>query len=230
LNNYLREALARFGRLIAYYIIEGAARGFGLAFSAFAGIGRVLQYNDESLFLDILNKLPDPDVGDALNDSERAAWGDILLSAAKSMGEDRRSHVLQEAVAFYRALEHPKPFNLQQLGQAHVQLGEHENAERVLEPIVREHPNPWNRYWLSKAWLVLGNTEGALRLVDEALMDPKCTQKYLATMFDHRYEIRNARGDEKANEDLEKACAVCEGVKYKQTLEEKLSAVRAEAQ
>jgi tetratricopeptide (TPR) repeat protein len=229
LNLHLREALARFGEVIAEYVVDGAARGFDLAFTAFAAIGRDLQYNDEQLFNRIFARLPDRGVADVRGDGERAAWGDILLSAAKGMEPDRRERALREAVSFYRTMENPESFNLQQLGQTYYQLGEFELAAGILAPIVRDRPNPWNRYWLSKTRLAQGDAKGALLLVDEALRDERA-QKYRAALLEHRHEIRRALRDEEAAEDLEAAVAACDDQKYKEALEQKLSSVRAGVQ
>jgi hypothetical protein len=226
LNRHLREALARFGGVIAEYIVAGAARGLDLAYTAFAAIGRDLQYNDEQLFYRILGGLPDRHGAEVRSDRERAAWGDILLSAAKGMEPDRRERALREAVSFYRAMENPESFNLQQLGKAHYQLGEFELAAGILGPIVRERSNPWNQYWLSKTRLAQGDAEGALLLIDEVLRDERRAHKYRPTLLEHRYEIRRALRDEGAIEDLEAAVAACDNQKYREALERKLTAVR----
>ena len=194
LKQWFREALEKFGNLVANYIVESATRGLDQAFVTFASIGRDLAYNDEPLFVSIFNELPKHAPDDARDDKERAAWGHFLLAASEVAALGQPEGLTIDAVQFYEALERPDPFSQQQHGRALVMLNRSQDAVKVLQPLVTTAPNPWNRYWLSKALLKLGDGVESLRLIDEALADPK-VQSYKVRFFEHRWEIRKASGD-----------------------------------
>lgn len=225
LKQWFREALERYGDLVATFIIESAARGYDQAFVAFASVGRDLRYNDEARFVSVLEQLPKLSPEDARDDKERAAWGHILLSASESGVINRLDELATEAIQFYDALQKPDDFSLQQKGHALVLLGRHEEAVKVLQPLVGRDPNPWNRFWLSKALLARGDLTQALHLVTEAISDPK-GKGYQAALFEHRWEIRKVAGDVFAVEDLAKAHECCKDGKHRAALAAKLATER----
>lgn len=227
LKAWFRDALVEFGELAANYIVDAAARGFDQAFVAFAAIGRELQFNDDALFQKVISQLPQRSVEDIRDDKERAAWGDILLTAAKAAEGAARDALLHKALECYEALSQPAAYNKQQMGQVLVLLGRFDNAVRVLDPLVEIGPNPWNRYWLSKALLALRQTERAKALVEAALGDPK-VGTYRAALLEHRFEVRKAIKDPLAIEDLKAAVAACDSAKYKAALTRRLSELNAE--
>jgi len=221
LKKWFREALAEFGKLLADLIVEAAVRGFDQAFVAFAAIGRDLQYNDEALFFRVFDELPLRSLDDVQEDKERAAWGDILLAAAKARSGEQHNKLLAEALQWYDSMLQPEPFNLQQKGQVLFLQGECEQAIATLEPLAATEPNPWNRYWLSKALLKVGDLLRARTLIDDALNDPK-SERYRSAFLEHRFDIRDSVGDSAAVDDLDEACRFCESPKYKAALESRL--------
>lgn len=223
LKDYFRESLARFGGLVTDYIIESAARGFDLAFVAFASIGRELRYSDQPLFVYVFEHLPRRTPDETRDDKEQAAWGDILLAASEAASLNQRERLATEALRFYEALQKPNPYNLQQQGHALVLLNRLADAAELLQPVVAGNPNPWNRYWLSKALFGLGDSRTALTLIDQALDDPKA-KTFKAALHQHRWEIRKAGGDASAIDDLQMAYELCEDEKHKASLAAKLAA------
>ncbi len=225
LEVWLRDALTKYGPFLAMLILEAAARGFDHAFVAFAAIGRNLQFNDEQLFFQIFDQLPIRALDDVRDDSERAAWGDILLAAAKAKEGDKREGLLAEALQWYESLRQPKPYHLQQKGQTLYLLRKYGESAAVLGPLVEESPNPWNRYWLSKCLLATKDNAGALRLIDEALDDSR-SDRFRSAMLEHRYDVRIATNDSDAASDLREAFDRCENPKYKAALAKRLESLR----
>jgi tetratricopeptide (TPR) repeat protein len=223
LKQWFREALQKFGSLVANYIVESANRGLDQAFVTFASIGRDLAYNDPALFVSVFRELPRRTPEYARDDRERAAWGHVLLAASEVAALGQPDDLAIDAVRFYEALQKPDPFSQQQHGRTLVLLNRSEDAVKVLQPLVANTPNPWNRYWLSKGLFKLGNRDEALRLIDEALADPKA-KAYEAPFFEHRWEIRKASGDPAAVEDLQKAHDSCKDSKHRDSLAAKLVA------
>lgn len=227
LKQWFREALTRFGDLVADYIVESAARGFDQAFVAFASIGRELRYYNQALFVSVFEQLPRRTPEEARDDKERAAWGHILLAASEAVALNRPKELAAEALHFYESLEKPDSFTLQQRGHALVLLDRFEEAAEILRSTVNLQPNPWNRYWLSKALLGLRDVPSALALIDEAIAEPKA-RSFRAAMYEHRWEIRKLRGDPDAFEDLVLAHGLCEDSKHKASLAAKLAGARAQ--
>ncbi|WP_417375308.1 NB-ARC domain-containing protein [Gimesia maris] len=229
--NILPEAFDRFGELVADLIMSSAPRGFDLAYVAFASIGRKLRYHDEPLFFEILSNLQYGRPEDACDDKERAAWGDILLSASDSreIGTDECKGYATAALEYYNSIKEPFKYTLQQKGHCLVNLNRPADARETLQPLVADEPNPWNRYWLSKVELLQGNHDVALTLIDESLADPKSKQ-YQTTFLEHRFDIRNARGDTDAIEDLKQAQSVCTDPKHKASIANKLETLQASTQ
>jgi len=226
LKTWFPDVSSKYGQIISERIVASAVRGFDQAFLAFASIGRHWQWNDRSKFINVFSELPPWSVEDAHSDQQRAAWGDILLSASKAVESTRRDGLLREALAFYEALQRPDPFNLQQKGQTLVLLGKFNEAIQVLEETFKTKPNQWNRYWLSKARLGIGDAKAALALIDEVCKSVPPEDTFLATYLDHRFDVRTALGDPHAVEDLEQAYATCKDLKYKASLQRKLDEVR----
>ena len=223
LKQWHRDALEKFGDLVADYIIASAERGFDQAFVAFAAIGRELRYNDPALFVKVFERLPTRTPEDAVDDQERAAWGDILLAASETESLGRPVQLGTEALRFYEAISKPEPYHIQQRGHAMVLVGLNQDATSVLRPVVTSNPNPWNRYWLSKALFALGDRAEPLQLINEALADPKATT-YRATLLEHRWEIRKAQSDPDAVEDLKQAHDCCTNHRHKAAIAARLQA------
>lgn len=223
--NALPEALAIYGELVADLITSSAARGFDQAFVAFAAIGRALRYHDEALFMKVLQPLGQVTPEEARDDKERAAWGHIFLSASEARTITDSQAYLELALRFYDSLAAPDPFIRQQKGHALCQLSRYPEARAVLEPLVAEQPNPWNRYWLSKALADHREFERAIELVDEALAEPKAAN-FRSALLEQRFDVRQARGDHDAIEDLQRAHAACRDGKYKAALARKLAALQ----
>lgn len=220
--NALAEALAVYGELVADYITSSAARGFDQAFVSFAAIARALRYHDEDTFLRVLQSLGRVRPEDARDDKERAAWGHIFLSASEARSIDKPKEYLGLALEFYDALKDPEPFIRQQKGHALCRLSRFDEARAVLQPLVDEQPNPWNRYWLSKVLANSKEFDRAIALIDDALAEPKAA-KFKAALFEQRFEIRKARADADAIDDLRKAHEACLDGKYKGALAKKLA-------
>lgn len=219
--NALPEALNEYGKLVAEFIMSSAARGFDQAFVSFANIGRALRYHDENLFVDVLASLGTVRPEDARDDKERAAWGNIFLSASDSRTIENANVYAQLALEFYDALSNQNDFILQQKGHALFRLSRYEDARDVLQPLVEKCPNPWNRYWLAKALGKLGDSKSAIGLIDEALTEPKATN-FKATLYEQRFTLRLNLGDEDAVEDLRRAHDACNDNKYKAALAKRL--------
>jgi len=217
LKKWFREALQKYGSLAADYIIASSERGFDHASVAFAAIGRELRYNDPDAFASVFKQLPPRTPEEAADDRERAAWGDILLSASEIEALGRSPQFAADALRFYEAIIAPVPYHLQQRGHALVLVGRFQEAVDVLRPVVNSDPNPWNRYWLSKALFALGDHDVPLQLISDALADTRATA-YRATLLEHRWEIRRARSDPAAIEDLREACDCCSNEKHKASL------------
>lgn len=222
LPNAIPDALDKYGRLVADFIMSSAARGFDQAFVAFAAIGRKLRYHNEPLFFEVLSSLPDAGPEDARDDKERAAWGDILLSASDARGIDDGKKYATAALEFYESLNEQSTYVLQQKGHCLLQLERPADARDVLRMAVEKAGNPWNRYWLSKAELALGEFDISLELIDEALSDRR-SERYRSAFLEHRYEIRKERGDEDAVSDLKAAHDQCADPKHKGSIAKKLA-------
>ncbi len=220
--NALEEALKVYGELVAEYVTSSAARGFDQAFVSFAAIGRALRYHDEETFLRVLKSLGRVRPEDVRDDRERAAWGHIFLSAGEARLIDKPEEYLGLALEFYDSLTDPNPFIRQQKGHTLCRLARFDKARAVLQPLVVEQPNPWNRYWLSKVLTHSQEFDRALALIDEALAEPKATN-FKAALFEQRFEIRKARGDLDAIDDLRRAHKECIDSKYKGALGKKLA-------
>lgn len=226
LKQWHREALEKFGGVVADYIIASADRGFQHAFLAFATIGRELRYNDPALFVKVFEQLPSRTPEDATDDRERTAWGDILLSASEIDAIGRSVQLAIDASMFYEAIKKPDPYQIQQRGHAMVLAGRHRDAIGVLRPVVASDPNPWNRYWLSKALFAIGDLAEPLLLTNDALADPKA-KLYRPTLLEHRWEIRKAQGDTGAGEDLKAAYDCCTNERHKASIAARLQAETA---
>lgn len=226
LPNAITDALDQYGRLVADYIMSSAARGFDQAFVAFAAIGRRLRYHNEPLFFEVLTSLPATGPEDARDDKERAAWGDILLSASDAHGIDDCKKYASAALEFYDSLKVQSHYILQQKGHCLLQLGRPTDVRALLRPEVAEAGNPWNRYWLSKAELELGELDESLKLIDEALSDPR-SKGYRSAFLEHRYEIRRKQGDADAVSDLQAAHDQCNDAKHKGSIATKLAQLRS---
>lgn len=225
LKPWFREALSKYGELVAGFIIESATRGFDQSFVAFASIGRELRYNNPDLYLTVFRQLPKQTPEDARDDKERAALGDILLAASEVPEINQLKQLASEALQFYEALEKPDAYNLQQKGHALILLERFEDARNVLEKAVADKATPWSKYWLSKAMLGLKDFQTALALIDEAIADPKA-KAYQAAMTEHRWEVRKAAGEPNAIDDLEKAHDLCVDEKHTAALAKKLTIER----
>ncbi len=222
LKEWFPEALVRFGDVVSEFIIESAVRGFDHAFQAFAKIGRALRYYDPRLFMLIFRELPRRRPEDDLVEKERAAWGDIYLSATEVPALGDPQNLAFQALRFYETLKKPDSFNLQQKGHALIVLNRFEDAKQVVEPLVTDEPNPWNRYRLSQALVGLGRADAALPLIDDALKDERA-DPFRATLLQQRWEIGKILGDSKAIEDLKQAHDVCVDEKHKEELARKLA-------
>jgi tetratricopeptide (TPR) repeat protein len=224
--NALAEALQMYGDLVTEYVTSSAARGFDQAFVSFAAIGRALRYHDEEKFQRVLRSLGRVRPEDARDDKERAAWGNIFLSAGEAQSIDKPEEYLGLALEFYDSIQNPEPFILQQKGHALCRLSRFEEARAVLQPLVDDKPNPWNRYWLSKVLTNSQEFDRALKLLDEALADPKAAN-FRAALFEQRFEIRKACGEVDAIDDLRKAYEVCNDDKHKGSLGKKLAEIQS---
>lgn len=220
--NALADALTEYGELVADYITSSAARGFDQAFVSFAAIGRALRYYDEDAFLRVLRSLGRVRPEDARDDKERAAWGNIFLSASEARTIDKSQEYLGLALEFYDSLKAPDPFIRQQQGHALCRLLRFNDARAVLEPLVAEQPNPWNRYWLSVALADNNEFDRAIALIDDALVEPKAAN-FKAALFEQRFDLRKARGDVDAIDDLRKAQDACVDGKHKGAISRKLA-------
>jgi tetratricopeptide (TPR) repeat protein len=225
LEQWLRDALAEYGTFLADLILEAAARGFDQAFVAFAAIGRNLQYNDEALFFRIFDQLPFRAPNDVRDDRERAAWGDILLAAAKARSDVQQKNLLIEALRWYDSLVQPQQYHLQQKGQTLFLLDRFDESIAVLEPLVKNSLKPWNRYWLSKSLLATGDSDRALRLIEDALATLPST-RFRSAMLEHRFDVRTSRGDPDAVSDLQEACDLSDNPKYKTALTKRLQGMK----
>lgn len=222
LPNAIPDALDKYGRLVADFITSSAARGFDLAFVAFAAIGRKLRYHDEPLFFEVLSALPDAGPEDARDDKERAAWGDILLSASDARGIDESEKYATAALEFYDSLAAQSSYILQQKGHCLLQLKRPAEARDVLRSAIANISNPWSLYWLSKAELALGEYDESLKLIDQAISDQR-SERYLSAFLEHRFEVRNKLGDADAVSDLKAAHDQCTDPKHQGSIAKKLT-------
>tara|TARA_R110002049_G_scaffold263231_2_gene439433 strand:- start:24 stop:2813 length:2790 start_codon:yes stop_codon:yes gene_type:complete len=235
--NILPEALKEYRYLVAEFISSSASRGFDQAFISFSAISRVFKYHHEELFLETVKTLGPLSPEDAKDDRVRAALGGIYLAASEVQDCDHQADKNAEhALGFYDSIANLDAFNsqekdfiLQQKGHCYYRLSRFEEARDLLQSLVSKAPTPWNRYWLSKAELKLENHDAALTLIDESLADPK-SKLYKTTFLEHRFEIRNSRGDTDAIEDLKEAHKLCTDAKHKASIAKKLEAYQASTQ
>lgn len=221
-KQWLPEAIIKYGSLVSDFIVKSAMRGFNQAFQTFVFIGRYLRYNDKDLFVSIFNQLPSHTIENCRNVQERAAWGDILLSASEAFSAEQRESLAADALQFLESVEKPNEFIRQQRAHALFLLKRFEDAVTVLRPLVSTTPNPWNRYWLSKALFNLEELDEALALVDQALADQNA-KNYQAALLEHRWAIKKLQNDVNAIEDLQNAHDCCHNQRHKTALAAKLA-------
>ena len=205
LDDWAAEITRRFRGLIRSTLVAATARSFPQGLSALAGIGRYLGWNEPDRLAEILTDVSPTYPALARTDSERGSWGDILLAAGQNSGGGARTELLEQALAFYEALERPSTFHLQQKGRTLFELGRMEEAGAVLTPLAAADGKGFARYWLSKVQLAQGDAVSALSLIDEAIDLLGTERRYMAAFLEHRYDVRVALGDPAALEDLRRA-------------------------
>lgn len=214
----LQSLFDKHADLIEQEIVVAAEAGLEQAYAALASVGRYWSWNDPARLKRIFGAIPVPAVESA-DERTSASLGEILLKMAKSNFPPDRN-LQKQAVQYFRALSELNDFQLQKYGEVLIDLGQFSEAETVLRRVTNLYSDAFASYRLSQARLGQGDANEALLLIDaaiERLDDTK--QKFAASLWAHRFKVRQARADSHAVEDLDKAIAACEPGKYRMYLE-----------
>lgn len=214
----LDSLFKKHAELIEREIIGAAEAGLEQAYAALASVGRYWSWHEPARLTKIFGAIPIPTVG-TTDDQTSAALGEILLKLAKSNYPPDRG-LQNQAVSYYRSISEPNDFQLQKLGEVLIDLGHFAEAEAVLRRIPNHNSDPFASYRLSQARLGQGDKDDALSLIDAAIETlGEKNQKFAASFWAHRFKIRQARVEEDAVDDLDKAIAESELGKYRDYLE-----------
>ncbi len=204
--------------LIEREIVVAADAALDQAYGALASVGRYWAWHDAARLARIFAAIPVPSAG-ATDDRTSGALGEISLKLAKANFPPDRD--LQErALLYYRSITAPDDFQLQKLGEVLIDLERFAEAEHVLRRILNFQTDAFAAYRLSQARLAQNDTEEARTLIDAAIANlGEEKQRFAASFWAHRWKVRQAQGDRDAIDDLDRAIALCEQGKYRNSLE-----------
>lgn len=170
----------------------------------------------------ILSKLPQRALNGEDAPEDRATWGDILLEASRTAGDN--AHAMQaEALLFFEGELAPKPFHQQRHAELLLLMGRAPEAKSML--LARDDllTAPFPQRLMALVELRLENPVEALTWIDRALAHLK-TERFRAEFYEHRYDIRIALNDSAALDDLHIAIEHSEPGQQQLSLNNRLTA------
>lgn len=214
-----RDELSRFENLIESGIAQAISAGSDQSYQAFGAMGRQWSWRDPERFRRVYELLPPRSLAEMPETGERFVYADILREAAEGAGYDEveRARLRADSVALFESMEHQTEYQRTRHGRLLVEM---ERFEQAIEKLSFEPKGgkEFQRYWLSKAQFGAGRGDAALAAIDEAIQIAPEDSNFLSTFLSHRFEVRRAKKDPAAIEDLDEAIAQAEG-KHRRALE-----------
>jgi hypothetical protein len=164
-------------------------------------------------------------------DPDRFAYADILREAAQRMtlSNDERKSLRREALAIFDSIREPSQFHLRKKAQLLVEMDHGRQAVEILVTL-SEDQEPFKSYWLSKAHFAQMDFDAALVDIDRALSAIGPEDGYWSTFKAQRFEVQAALEASDAVNDLKDAISTCKNERFRQTLENRLSAFEKRGQ
>jgi tetratricopeptide (TPR) repeat protein len=197
------DLIIRHADAIERTIIEAADVGVQQAFIAFSAFGRYISKEHPALFARIFRRLPEQPLDSLQTDNERFAWAEILCEASR-LPNVNADHLRERALELYAAEIKPQLFHLQRRAELLIDMQRPDDAEVLLRARDDLETSGWIQRLMARARFAQGAPGEALDWIDKALARLD-NEHFRSEFLELRFDIRVARGDRDAIDDLEKA-------------------------
>jgi tetratricopeptide (TPR) repeat protein len=213
------------GAFIEQTITGYANAGYDQAYKTLAAVARWWSQDAPQVLARVLADIPAPSPERVDDDESRFLLGDILLELARA-SDTGVEEIRQRALTFFEAQERPSYFHQQRHAELLLDMGQAEAAERLLRAHKQLETSCWVQRLIARARLAQGDPSEALTWIDRALTDANGVSRH--DEFLHlRYEIRRARRDTDAIDDLRTALDHAAPGRRRDDLEVALAAAEA---